>query len=317
MALYIPWLADAARLTGYPVVEIAGWRNTGHGGMRVAEGVGGHHTANPQLGDYPSLRIVRDGRADLLGPLSHLGLGRSGTTYVIAAGLCYHAGASSWAGLYDLNDEFIGIEAESVGTRDDWTAAQRDCYPRLVASLLYYMRRGAERFAGHKEICLPRGRKIDPAFFDLAAFRQRVAWLLQEPLERIPRYANPPTTPEDTVAYRLDPTSIPEGAHPDAQPDGSWWAVEDTITLPGPVGGWRGRTLAHVTFGYRGGFVQEAWSGPSGRHYVDRWNPEAKTGGRFVPAFVPQSWELPVGDRFLVVRYATPARGSVGIEPQH
>lgn len=191
MGLYVPWLADAARLTGYPVIEVPNWRSRGHGPMRVLEGVVGHHTANPQRGDYPSLRIVRDGRSDLAGPLAQFGLGRSGTIYVIAAGLSYHAGASRWAGFTDLGDEFLGIEAESAGTRDDWTPEQRDCYPRLCAALLFYMRRGPDRFGFHKEVCRPKGRKIDAAYWDGNAMRDRIGWLLGDPLNRIPRSAAP------------------------------------------------------------------------------------------------------------------------------
>jgi hypothetical protein len=211
MALYVPWLADASRLTGYPVVEVPGWKTLGHGGLRVCETTTGHHTANPQRGDYPSLNIVRNGRGDLAGPLAQLGLARSGTIYIIAAGLAYQAGASRWAGFTDLNDEGIGIEAESAGTVDDWTPEQRDCYPRLIAALLYYMRRGADRFGFHKEVCRPAGRKIDAAYWDGNTTRQRVAWLLGDPLNRIPRFASPardardafvppPSSSEDPVA---------------------------------------------------------------------------------------------------------------------
>lgn len=193
MTFYIPWLVDAARLTGYPVIDVPGRASRGHGGMRVVEVVTDHHTANPNRANYPSLGIVRDGRADLAGPLAHLGLARDGTIYVIASGLCYHAGASRWAGFNDLNDEAIGIEAESAGTYDDWTSAQKDCYPRLNAALLYYMHRGADRLCGHKECCLPAGRKIDPGFTNMQAVRDKVAWLLGDPLHRIPRFANPTT----------------------------------------------------------------------------------------------------------------------------
>lgn len=195
MAIYVNWLADAARLTGYPVVEVGGWRGRGHGGLRLLEVVVPHHTADGPTGDYPSLNIVTYGRAGLAGPLSQLGLGRRGTIFVIAAGLAYHAGASQWAGYWDLNDESLGIEAESVGTRDDWTPEQRDCYPRLVAALLFFMRRGADRCGAHKEVCRPTGRKIDPAFWDMRAFRDRVAWLLGDPRGRIPRFAASPPPP--------------------------------------------------------------------------------------------------------------------------
>lgn len=175
MSIYVQWLADAARSTGYPVAEVAGWRTRGHGGMRVVEGVVGHHTATSDkaAGDYPSLGIVTNGRSDLAGPLCNLGLGRSGTIYVVAAGVAYHAGASRWAGFTDLNDEFLGIEAESAGT-GSWTPAQLDAYPKLVAALLRYMSRGADRYAGHKDVCLPAGRKIDPVGIDTNWMRSRV-----------------------------------------------------------------------------------------------------------------------------------------------
>jgi hypothetical protein len=172
--VYVPWLVDAARSTGYPVVEVAGWQTRGHGGMRVVEGVVGHHTATADSapGDYPSLDIVTHGRPDLDGPLCNLGLGRSGTVYVVAAGCAYHAGASRWLGYYDLNDEFLGIEAESAGT-GGWTDAQRDAYPKLVAALLRYMSRGVDRYAGHKDVCVPAGRKIDPVGINTDWLRHR------------------------------------------------------------------------------------------------------------------------------------------------
>ena len=174
--MYVPWLVDAARSTGYPVVEVPGWQTRGHGGMRVVEGVVGHHTATADSapGDYPSLDIVTHGRADLAGPLCNLGLGRSGTVYVVAAGCAYHAGASRWLGFLDVNDEFLGIEAESAGA-GGWTPAQLDAYPKLVAALLRYMSRGVERYAGHKDVCIPVGRKIDPVGIDTAWLRERAA----------------------------------------------------------------------------------------------------------------------------------------------
>lgn len=202
--IMVPWLADAARLTGYPVVEVSGWKSRGHGGFRALEGVVGHHTADGP-GEYPSLNIVTKGRADLAGPLCNYGLGRSGTVYVVAAGVAWHAGASKWAGFTDLNDEFLGIEAESKGTLDDWTPAQRDAYPRLVAAALFYIKRDASRFCGHKECALPKGRKIDPAFVDLNAFRSRVAELLVDPTRRIPKGSPAPApTPAPTPPPQED-----------------------------------------------------------------------------------------------------------------
>lgn len=204
MAVFVPWLADAALLTGHPVVEVAGWKTRGHGGLTAVEGVVCHHTAGPAKGEYPSLGVVRDGRAGLPGPLAQLGIGRSGTIYVIAAGLSYHAGTSKWAGYTSLNSRFIGIEAESTGTANDWTPEQKDCYPRLAAALLHYMRRNASRCAGHKEIA--PGRKIDPANWDMSGMRTQVEHMLGDPLNRIPRFGNSGGTP---VAVRDDVWQAP------------------------------------------------------------------------------------------------------------
>jgi hypothetical protein len=224
MGIWVPWLADAARMTGYPVVEVGGWRGRGHGPMRVVEVVVAHHTADGPTGDYPSLRIVRDGRAGLAGPLSQLGLGRHGTIFVIAAGQSWHAGASSWAGFWDLNDEAIGIEAESVGTRDDWTDAQRDAYPRLCAALLHFMRRSSGRLGAHREVCRPAGRKIDPAYWHMDGMRDQVGAYLANP-PSINRHWRPeedmPLSNEDVSkvaqAVWLDPSTdvIPVGNQPD------------------------------------------------------------------------------------------------------
>lgn len=193
--IWVPWLADAARTTGYRVVEVPGWRSRGHGGMRLVEGVVGHHTGTPVRAgqsDYPSLNVVTNGRSDLAGPLCNLGIGRDGTIYVVAAGTAYHAGASAWAGFTDLNDEFLGIEAESDGS-GRWSAAQLDCYPKLVGALLRYMNRGVGRYAGHRDVALPKGRKVDPTGID-------TAWMQQ----RAQAFINGATTEDDVLTNEQD-----------------------------------------------------------------------------------------------------------------
>src|SRR5581483_9651476 len=119
------------------------------------------------------------------------------------------------------------------------------------------------------------------------------------------------------MCFRIDATPIPQDAAADARPDGTWPAVEYTLSSPGPTGGWPGRILMHLTFGWRGGFIQEAWTAPSGKHLVTRYDPSAKTGGLYVDSFATQHWELPTGDTALVVRVATPSIGSVGVETQN
>jgi hypothetical protein len=203
MGIYVPWLADAARSTGYPVVEVAGWRSRGHGPMRAVEGVVGHHTGTAQTakGDYPSLNIVTNGRAGLAGPLCNYGLGRSGTIYVVAAGTGWHAGASAHAGFRDLNDEFLGIEAEHAGGSLPWPGAQLDAYVKLVAACLRYMRRGPERYVSHRGCALPAGRKPDPKAIDDGWMRNAVAKVLAG-TSTPPVKPVTPTTEEDELDAR-------------------------------------------------------------------------------------------------------------------
>lgn len=201
-----PILRNAARLTGYPVAEMAGFATRGQGEVRALEVVVMHHTADGPTGDYPSRDIVAFGRAGLRGLLSQLGLARSGTIHLLGAKLAWHAGASDWMGFWDLNDESVGIEAESVGTRDDWTPEQRDCYPRLVAAILYYANRNKDRAAFHREVANPPGRKIDPAYWSNPQTRDLIGWYLQDPLNRIPRFKTPPEDDmfSDTDRAKLD-----------------------------------------------------------------------------------------------------------------
>lgn len=197
--IWLDWAADCAREavagTGYRVLEVAGWQTRGHGGYRVVEGIVGHHTGTPDkaAGDYPSLNIVTNGRADLAGPLCTFGLGRDGTIYVVAAGLAWHAGASAWAGFVDLNDEFAGVEAESAGG-GKWTREQLDCYPRLVGAFLRRINRTPERYISHRGCAKPAGRKPDPTGIDDKWMRDEVVRLAAGPA---PAPASPPPAPAE------------------------------------------------------------------------------------------------------------------------
>ena len=151
---------SAAR-TGYPYSE--SWSSHNKGAMRGVWGVLCHHTGTPWdvPGDYPSLRVVRDGRPGLVNSLSAFGLGRSGTIYLISDKTSWHAGAGEYNGLRDGNGYLAGIEAESDGGAGHWTSQQVDCYPRLVAAILVEIGRGEEYTTRHASFALPRGRKTD------------------------------------------------------------------------------------------------------------------------------------------------------------
>lgn len=176
MAYKLTWLPTVLKGAGLKVAECSGWPNRGAGEMGTVQGVMCHHTAGPATGNMPSLNVIVNGRPDLPGPLSQLGLGRDGTYYVIAAGRANHAGVGQWKGVTAGNSSFIGIEAENVGKPiDPWPAVQLDAYHRGVAAILKHIGQDAGMCCGHKDYALPKGRKSDPHTLDMNDFRKEVA----------------------------------------------------------------------------------------------------------------------------------------------
>ncbi|MBB5057371.1 peptidoglycan hydrolase-like protein with peptidoglycan-binding domain [Granulicella aggregans] len=179
MPFSLTWLPDVLLDAGLKVAKVDGWEFRGLGDMGDVLGVICHHTAGPLSGNMPSLNTILHGRPDLRGPLAHLGLGRDGTFYIIAAGKCQHAGPGIWRGVTAGNTHFIGIEAENTGLANDqpWPQVQVDAYQHGIAAILRKMNLPADACAGHKEYATPQGRKTDPDF-DMAVFRSGIAKIL-------------------------------------------------------------------------------------------------------------------------------------------
>lgn len=175
--MYLNDLADVLRASGLNVVEVGGWKSHNHGSMAGVRSIVCHHTAGRTGGgDYPSLDVVRNGRTGLAGPLAQLGLGRNGTVYVISNGVAWHAGPTINDSIYG-NSWAIGIEAENNGVGEVWPEVQVNAYAKICAALCKHYNIPVDRVKGHKEICRPAGRKIDPANLpgDMAGLRARVA----------------------------------------------------------------------------------------------------------------------------------------------
>lgn len=174
--MYVNDLAILARGAGLTVHEAPGWIGHNHGALIQIDCIIIHHTATPASspGDYPSYDIVRNGRSDLTGPLAQLGVGRSGKVYTFSNGVAYHAGVvkSTWMN----NEHSLGIEVESPGTGAIWPSAQVHATAKLVAALCKRHNVPSSRVLGHKEVCYPVGRKIDPVGIpgDMPAFRTLV-----------------------------------------------------------------------------------------------------------------------------------------------
>lgn len=223
----LTWLPDVIANAGLTVKVEPGWNTHGYAFTGPVRGIIAHHTATPATapGDYPSLRVVRDGRSDLAGPLSQLGLGRSGTVYILAAGRANHAGSGSYPGLSG-NADTIGIEAEHPGVISyPWPVAQLAAYYRLCAALLDHLDLPVDRLIGHKEWT---SRKVDPIGLNMDKFRSDVQSLRRRPNMFLPLSRDDATARKSDVAaiaYLLNAaygTSLPG--------DGSWpSAMSDTL----------------------------------------------------------------------------------------
>ena len=162
----VDWLPDVLRDAGLNVDVMPGALTRGRS-MRSVQGVVGHHTATgPNWNDDHVAFLLRDGRRDLAGPLSQLGLERDGTFVVIATGKSNHNGYGEWG-----NDS-IGIEAYNSGIGEPWPRAQYEAYVRGAAAVLARLGFGEHRFKGHRETD-PR-RKPDPRGIDLDQFRRDI-----------------------------------------------------------------------------------------------------------------------------------------------
>ena len=233
----LTWLPDVISDAGLTVKVETGWTSRGYEFTEPVSGIIVHHTATPASapGDYPTLRIVRDGRSDLPGPLAQLGLGRSGTVYVIAAGRANHAGKGSYPAMLG-NRDTIGIEAEHPGTiSHPWPTVQLAAYYQLCAALADRLDLPTDRIIGHKEWAPTR--KIDPAGIDMSHFRDSVQ-ALRDRKPRRPRMFLP-LTRVDAADRKSDVAAIAyllNAAYGTRIPGDGSWPVEMVNVLKTRLG---------------------------------------------------------------------------------
>ena len=170
--MFLTGLANALAGTGLNVEEISGWKTRGRGPMIKAKSIICHHTGSAQSASnpFPTRHVLIAGRPGLIGPLCNLALDRNGKVYIVAAGRANHAGAVKrlrWSNSYA-----IGIEAEADG-RSAWPPRQMEAYALLCKALLEHYGIPLDDVRGHKEVCFPTGRKIDPNF-NMPNFRTMV-----------------------------------------------------------------------------------------------------------------------------------------------
>ena len=177
------WLADVleAQKPTLKVRKLDGWLQSGHGDYKDLFGVMIHHTGNAR----ETAESIRRGRPDLPGPLSNLHIAPDGTVTVVAAGVCWHAGAGEYPGLPTNNGNWhlIGIECAwpmdtsitpATAGREPWPDAQMDAMVGSVAAILNRLGFDSSRVISHKEWGGRAQGKWDPGGVSMRTFRARV-----------------------------------------------------------------------------------------------------------------------------------------------
>lgn len=175
------WLEDVLRpALGDRLKTLPGWREAGHGDFGELRGVMVHHTGNSR----ESAQSIRQGRADLKGPLSNLHIAPDGTVTIVAVGVCWHAGRGSypWLPTDNANQHMIGIECAwptvtsgRYDPNEKWPDAQIIAMRDTCAALALKLGVPATRVIGHKEWAGAAQGKWDPGNLDMAWFRAEVA----------------------------------------------------------------------------------------------------------------------------------------------
>lgn len=170
MAGFLAWLPDVLRSAGVDVYVMPGaeTRTTRSSGLSP-QGVVWHHTATgTNWADGHVAALLRDGRRDLAGPLSQVGIERDGTWVIVALGRANHNGYGHWG-----NDS-IGLEFYNDGKGEAWSPAQVESGVRGTRAILDYLgKRPATAVLGHRETD-PK-RKIDPHGLDMSDVRARIS----------------------------------------------------------------------------------------------------------------------------------------------
>ncbi|MCX4829273.1 N-acetylmuramoyl-L-alanine amidase [Streptomyces sp. NBC_01016] len=174
---------------GLTVVEVGDWRhhNRNHiGSWGPLNGVMIHHTATS--GSASTVRVCRDGHANLPGPLCHGVITKDGRVHLVGYGRANHAGLGDDDVLRaviaekalphdneantDGNSRFYGFECENLGNGDDsWPAAQLEAIEKAAAAICRHHGWTERSVIGHLEW---QPGKIDPKGFTMASMRKRI-----------------------------------------------------------------------------------------------------------------------------------------------
>ena len=213
-------LADVARRTGYPVIEVGSGRSsTGDAWKSRARSSGGYDGGKPNhvITHHTATGASADGWPDVnyclfaasARPLMNLYISRNGTIFVCAAGATNTNGSGKdpCGATTDnnMNRDAIGVEAGNDGRGEPWPEPQQDCYVKLCRELGNAYGIPVGRIHSHFEYAPTR--KVDCAGqsryatgankWNMNQFRGDVAAATTPPPTEPPPTQPPPTQPTD------------------------------------------------------------------------------------------------------------------------
>lgn len=170
-------LVNALRDEGVKVVKVAregrAWPNNTTAGTFNPHGNMNHHTGSGAK-DEDQITLLWKGRADLDGPLCHIGLGRDGTAYLVGWDNCNHAGSGDLDVLnavlaerpapvanqdnHDGNPDFWGIEVMNNGIGEPYPLVQLQALVKINTAICRVSGWTANSCIHHREWT---NRKID------------------------------------------------------------------------------------------------------------------------------------------------------------
>lgn len=186
-------MADVLRAAGLTVIELPGWKtNAEDDGGFDPIGILFHHDAMGLHNMNVPTNMARRGEGG-----SQLWIRYDGVCVTLAAGRKWHAGLGIGYGEIGRdqgNTKMLGIETDYSGT-GSWPAALVDSINRASAALAQHYGFPTSNCCGHKEYTRDTGRKIDPANYDLDAWRAQLGKTSTEAHPTAPAFPWPPTAP--------------------------------------------------------------------------------------------------------------------------
>lgn len=173
----LPWLADVLRSAGLTVVEHPDWKTHDRSGDWTPRFGVVHATAAPiSQADSTQIRVVRDGRSDLPGPIANAVIDRKGVWHVVGGGRCNSTLVGTAGPFEGLGNTYaLSTEGCNNNSTESWPDVQYTAYVRGWAAWCKRLGWTAAKLVGHKEHT--PGHKTDPTF-NMDRFRQDVTRVL-------------------------------------------------------------------------------------------------------------------------------------------